>query len=54
MGCRSEKGAPRLDYRSARWGGDRSATVAVVPQIIDILRHRGYSFVTVGELLELE
>jgi peptidoglycan/xylan/chitin deacetylase (PgdA/CDA1 family) len=35
-------------------GGDRSATVAAVPQIIDALRKRGYSFVTVGELLGLK
>ena len=35
-------------------GGDRSATVAAVPQIIEVLRQRGFSFVTVGELLELE
>lgn len=34
-------------------GGDRSATVAAVPRIIDCLRECGYSCATVSELLEL-
>lgn len=32
-------------------GGDRSETVAALPQIIDTLRGRGYRFVTVSKLL---
>jgi peptidoglycan-N-acetylglucosamine deacetylase len=32
-------------------GGDRSGTLAALPQIIDTLRGRGYSFATVTELL---
>jgi peptidoglycan/xylan/chitin deacetylase (PgdA/CDA1 family) len=34
-------------------GGDRSATIAAVPQIIEALQKRGYTFLTVGELLKL-
>ncbi len=34
-------------------GGDRSHTVAALPTLIDQLRARGYSFVTVPELLGL-
>jgi len=34
-------------------GGDRSATVAALPEIIRQLRSRGYRFVTVSELLRL-
>jgi peptidoglycan/xylan/chitin deacetylase (PgdA/CDA1 family) len=33
-------------------GGDRSATVQALPQIISALRHQGYRFVTLPELLE--
>lgn len=33
-------------------GGDRSATLAAVPMIIDALREQGYEFVSVSELLE--
>jgi peptidoglycan/xylan/chitin deacetylase (PgdA/CDA1 family) len=33
-------------------GGDRTATVAAVPEIIDGLRAKGYSFVAVSELLK--
>ncbi|MGB7588787.1 MAG: polysaccharide deacetylase family protein [Solirubrobacterales bacterium] len=32
-------------------GGDRSGTLAALPQIIDTLRARGYRFATVSELL---
>ena len=32
-------------------GGDRSGTLAALPQIIDTLRGRGYRFATVTELL---
>jgi len=32
-------------------GGDRSETVSALPQIIDTLRHRGYAFKTVTQLL---
>jgi peptidoglycan/xylan/chitin deacetylase (PgdA/CDA1 family) len=32
-------------------GGDRSGTLAALPQIIDTLRNRGYRFATVTELL---
>ncbi len=32
-------------------GGDRSATVAVLPRIIDTLRAQGYRFVSVAELI---
>lgn len=32
-------------------GGDRSGTLAALPQIIDTLRNRGYRFATVSELL---
>lgn len=35
-------------------GGNRAATVAAVPLIIAELRKQGYSFLTVGELLEVE
>jgi len=34
-------------------GGDRAATIIAVPKIIDALKIKGYSFCTVGELLEL-
>ena len=32
-------------------GGNRSETVAALPAILSHFRHRGYSFVTVAELL---
>lgn len=32
-------------------GGDRSATVAALPRIIDYFQQQGYRFVTVGELI---
>jgi len=32
-------------------GGDRSQTLAALPTIIDTLRARGYTFVTVTQLL---
>ena len=32
-------------------GGDRSQTVAALPQLIDVLRARGYEFVSVPELI---
>jgi peptidoglycan/xylan/chitin deacetylase (PgdA/CDA1 family) len=32
-------------------GGDRSGTLAALPQIIDTLRARGYRFATVSGLL---
>jgi len=32
-------------------GGERAQTVAAVPQIIDALRARGYTFVSVGDLI---
>jgi peptidoglycan/xylan/chitin deacetylase (PgdA/CDA1 family) len=32
-------------------GGDRSETLAALPDIIDTLRARGYTFVTVTQLL---
>ena len=32
-------------------GGDRSQTIAALPQVIDALRARGYSFVSVSDLL---
>jgi chitin deacetylase len=35
-------------------GGDRSHTVAALPQIIDNFRKQGYKFVTVPELLEIQ
>lgn len=35
-------------------GGDRSKTVQALPVVIDQLRKRGYKFVTVPELMELE
>jgi len=35
-------------------GGDRTATVEALPQIISGLRSQGYKFVTVPELLELQ
>lgn len=35
-------------------GGDRSKTVQALPEVIAQLRKRGYSFVTVPELLEIE
>jgi peptidoglycan-N-acetylglucosamine deacetylase len=34
-------------------GGNRSETLAALPHIIDTLRARGYTFVTVTRLLEL-
>lgn len=34
-------------------GGDRTATIAAVPQIIDALRKQGFSFMKVGDLLNL-
>ncbi len=34
-------------------GGDRSATIAAVPMIIDVLRQQGYTFLSVSELLAL-
>ena len=34
-------------------GGDRSETVAALPKLIDALRAKGYSFVTVSELAGL-
>lgn len=35
-------------------GGDRSATVEALPQIISTLQRQGYKFVTVPELMELQ
>lgn len=35
-------------------GGDRTATVEALPQIISALRSQGYKFVTVPELMELQ
>jgi Predicted xylanase/chitin deacetylase len=35
-------------------GGNRSHTVAALPQIISKLRQQGYRFVTIPELLELQ
>lgn len=35
-------------------GGDRKHTVAALPQIIATLKERGYQFVTVPELLEMQ
>ena len=35
-------------------GGNRSATIAAVPMIIDELKSMKYEFVTVSELLELQ
>lgn len=35
-------------------GGNRSNTVQALPQIIDILRKRGYAFVTLPQLLEIQ
>ncbi len=35
-------------------GGDRSATVEALPQIISALKGQGYKFVTVPELMELQ
>jgi peptidoglycan-N-acetylglucosamine deacetylase len=35
-------------------GGNRSNTVAALPQIISIFRKQGYKFVTIPELLEME
>ena len=35
-------------------GGDRSATMQALPQIIDTLKRQGYRFVTVPELLEMQ
>ena len=35
-------------------GGDRSQTVAALPAIINALRRRHYSFVTVPQLLRLD
>jgi peptidoglycan/xylan/chitin deacetylase (PgdA/CDA1 family) len=35
-------------------GGDRSATVQALPQILDTLKRQGYRFVTVPELLEMQ
>jgi peptidoglycan/xylan/chitin deacetylase (PgdA/CDA1 family) len=35
-------------------GGDRTATIQALPQIIDTLKRQGYRFVTVPELLELQ
>ena len=32
-------------------GGDRSETLAALPDVIDTLRSRGYTFVTVTQLL---
>jgi peptidoglycan/xylan/chitin deacetylase (PgdA/CDA1 family) len=32
-------------------GGDRSETLAAVPREIDTLRHQGYKFVTVTQML---
>jgi chitin deacetylase len=34
-------------------GGDRSTTVQALPQIITQLKKRGYTFVTVPDLLEM-
>jgi len=34
-------------------GGDRSQTLAAIPSIIETLKARGYSFVTVTDLLGL-
>jgi peptidoglycan-N-acetylglucosamine deacetylase len=35
-------------------GGNRSATVKALPEIISTLKQRGYKFVTIPELLEME
>jgi len=35
-------------------GGDRSQTVAALPQIISSLQKQGYKFVTVPELMQLQ
>ncbi|MBW4662221.1 MAG: polysaccharide deacetylase family protein [Drouetiella hepatica Uher 2000/2452] len=35
-------------------GGDRSATIEALPQIISALRHQGYRFVTVPELMAIQ
>ncbi|EKQ68108.1 putative xylanase/chitin deacetylase [Leptolyngbyaceae cyanobacterium JSC-12] len=35
-------------------GGDRSATVEALPQIISTLQRQGYKFVTIPELMELQ
>lgn len=35
-------------------GGNRARTVAALPQIISQLKQRGYSFVTIPELLEIQ
>ncbi|MFQ4143915.1 hypothetical protein [Chlorogloeopsis sp. ULAP02] len=35
-------------------GGDRSRTVKALPQIIASLKQRGYRFVTIPELLEIQ
>jgi len=32
-------------------GGNRSATLAAIPEVIDALRKKGYAILTVGELL---
>ncbi|MFC1948725.1 glycosyltransferase [Chloroflexota bacterium] len=42
------------DGRSTREGYDRSQMLQALPQIIDSLKGRGYEFVTVPELLEME
>jgi peptidoglycan/xylan/chitin deacetylase (PgdA/CDA1 family) len=35
-------------------GGDRSQTLAALPTEISVLRHRGYHFATIPELLGLK
>lgn len=42
------------DGRDTRPGYDRSQMLQALPQIIDILRQRGFDFVTIPELLGLE
>ncbi len=42
------------DGRNLAAGHDRSSTVAALPEIIVALQDKGYSFVTVPQLLELE
>lgn len=35
-------------------GGNRSNTVAALPQIISNLRQQGYKFVTIPQLMEIQ
>ncbi len=49
-----EKAKPGAIVLMHDGGGDRSLTVQALPKIIDELTHRGYKFVSVPELLQMQ